>query len=201
MSRNLVIFLHGVGSRGSDLAPLGRAWESALPDTDFVAPDGPFAFDLGQGRQWFSVSGVTEQNRPGRVLAAREGFDATLKTIIDAHGLSDRLDKVAFVGFSQGSIMALDALVSGRWPIAGIVAFSGRLAAPEPFAPSISTRALLVHGDADRIMPVSESMTATETLKALGVDASLRIERGLGHSISAEGAASAAAFLKTILAG
>ncbi|PZU21884.1 MAG: phospholipase [Shinella sp.] len=198
MSRNLVIFLHGVGSSGANLAPLGNAWAAALPDTDFAAPDAPFASDMGQGYQWFSVRGVTEENRPGRVLAAREGFDATLAAIIAAHGLTDRLDKVALVGFSQGSIMALDALVSGRWPVAGIVAFSGRLAAPEPFAPSTTTKALLVHGDADRIMAVGESVAAAEKLKALGMDATVSIEPGLGHAISQEGAERAAAFLKHV---
>lgn len=195
MSRNLVIFLHGVGSSGANLAPLGRAWGAILPETDFAAPDAPFISDMGQGHQWFSVRGVTEENRPGRILAAREGFDATLAAIIAAHGLTSRLDKVALVGFSQGSIMALDALVSGRWPVAGIVAFSGRLAAPEPFAPSTTTKALLIHGDADRIMASGESLAAAERLKTLGIDATVTIEPGLAHAISQGGAERAATFL------
>ena len=201
MSRNLVIFLHGVGSSGANLAPLGEAWASALPDTDFAAPDAPFAADMGHGRQWFSIAGVTEANRSGRVFAARASFDATLKAIVDAHGLSNRLDRVALVGFSQGSIMALDALVSGRWPVAGIVAFSGRLAAPEPYSPATGTKALLVHGDADHIMPPGESIEASKTLKTLGIETSLHIDPGLGHAISARGATVAAAFLKDVLAG
>lgn len=195
MSDNLVILLHGVGSSGADMASLGDLWREALPATAFAAPDAPFASDMGRGRQWFSVRGVTEENRPGRVLAAREAFDATVQGIIDAHGFSGRLDRVALVGFSQGSIMALDALASGRWPVAAIVAFAGRLAAIQPLAPATETKTLLIHGDADRIMPVGESMAAAEALGTLGVSVEVRILPGLDHRISAEGARLAADFL------
>lgn len=200
MSDSLVILLHGVGSSGADMASLGDLWREVLPGTAFAAPDAPFASDMGRGRQWFSVRGVTEDNRPGRVLAAREAFDATLKGIIDGHGFASRLDRVALVGFSQGSIMALDALASGRWPVAAIVAFAGRLVAPKPLAPAAETKALLIHGDADRIMPVGESVAAAETLGALGVSVEVRILPALGHTISTEGARLAAAFLRETLA-
>jgi hypothetical protein len=74
------------------------------------------------------------------VLGARAGFDSTLSAIIHEHGLADRLDRVVLVGFSQGTIMALDALASGRWPMGKIVGFSGRLVAPENARPSLATR-------------------------------------------------------------
>ncbi|NPD14978.1 prolyl oligopeptidase family serine peptidase [Xinfangfangia sp. D13-10-4-6] len=200
MSRSLVIFLHGVGSRGADLAPLGDAWRALLPSTDFAAPDGPFAFDhSGSGRQWFSVKGVTEANRPGRILAARDAFDHTIAGIVAAHGLTGQPDRVALVGFSQGSIMALDALASGRWPVAAVVAFAGRLASPAPMAPSTGSRVLLVHGDGDRVMPVEESRTTAAALKQAGVDVALNVLPGLGHTISPEGATAAGAFLSHVL--
>jgi phospholipase/carboxylesterase len=195
MNRELVILLHGVGSSGADLAPLGNTWRDTLPGVDFVTPDAPFSFGHGPGRQWFSIDGVTEANRPERVAAARAAFDKALSSIIAAHGLSDRLDRVALVGFSQGSIMALDALASGRWPVAAIVAFSGRLASPRPLTPSPGTRALLIHGDADAVMPVAESTRAAATLREMGTDTGLHVLSGVGHGISPEGVAFAGAFL------
>lgn len=195
MSCHLIILLHGVGSNGANLAPLGDAWRQALPHAEFAAPDAPFAFDQGPGRQWFSVSGVTEANRPERVAAARAAFDRTLGDIVAAHGMSDSLERVALVGFSQGSIMALDALASGRWPVAAVVAFSGRLASPQPLAPAPGTRVLLVHGDADPVMPVTESERAATTLQGLGIDVTSHILPRLGHSISPQGATLAGAFL------
>lgn len=131
MPSSLVILLHGVGSRGADLAQLANLWTEQLPDTAFAAPDAHFAFDQGGfGRQWFSVRGVTAANRPARVADARAAFDATVTAAIAEAGLAGRPERIAFVGFSQGAIMALDALASGRWPLGAVVAFAGRLAAP-----------------------------------------------------------------------
>jgi phospholipase/carboxylesterase len=106
---------------------------------------------------------------------------------------------VAFLGFSQGSIMALDGLASGRWRVGAVVAFSGRLASPAPLAPSIATPVLLIHGDADPIMPLAESIRAGEQLRALGVRAKVSIEPGLGHQISSGGVSQAVSFLQNML--
>lgn len=196
MPISLVIFLHGVGSRGSDLAPLASVLAPHLPGAVFVAPDGPFPFDGGgAGRQWFSIRGVTDANRPQRIVDARADFDATLSGIIDEHGLSDRLDQVALVGFSQGAIMALDALASGCWSFGAVVAFSGRLASPEPLAPSKTTRTLLIHGEADAMIPARESVGAEQRLKAAGADVAVRLLPAVVHTISSEGAELAASFL------
>jgi phospholipase/carboxylesterase len=194
--KSLVIFLHGVGSRGSDLAPLAASWRDALPHTVFAMPDAPFPFGQGgPGRQWFSVAGVTEANRGDRIVAARESFDTIFRNIVAEHALSDHLDRVALVGFSQGSIMALDVVATGRWPVASVVAFAGRLASPEPLTPSLRTRTLFLHGDADTVIPAWESERAESRLRQLGVDATRRVLPRLGHSISSEGAEAAVRFL------
>ena len=197
MDRGLVILLHGVGSNGATMAVLGRALVHALPGFAFESPDAPHG--SGPHREWFSVIGVTEANRPGRVVAARPGFDAVIAKLIEQYGYSNALDRVALLGFSQGSIMALDALASGRWPVGAVVAFSGRLASPPPLAPATGTPLLLVHGDADPIMPSGESIRAAEQLKAAGVRARIAIEPGLGHQVSNAGLAEAARFLDEVL--
>ena len=195
MSRSLVVLLHGVGSSGSDLAPLGAAWRQALPETTFVAPDAPLPFGQGPGRQWFSVANITEANRPERVAAARAAFDRTLAEIIAAHGLTGHLDRVALVGFSQGAIMALDAVASGRWPVAAVVALAGRLATPPPLTPAKGTRALLIHGAADPVIAAAESSRAGAILRDHSVAAVVHILAGVGHTISREGASLAETFL------
>lgn len=197
MDRGLVILLHGVGSNGANMAVLGRALARALPGFVFESPDAPHG--SGPHREWFSVIGVSEANRPGRVVAARPGFDATVAALIERHGYSNALDRVALLGFSQGSIMALDALASGRWPVGAVVAFSGRLASPPPLAPATGTPLLLVHGDADPIMPSGESIRAAEQLKAAGVRARIAIEPGLGHQVSNGGLTEAVRFLDDVL--
>jgi phospholipase/carboxylesterase len=196
LTLSLVIFLHGVNADGADLAPIGDMWRGALPDTAFVAPDAPFS--SGYGYQWFSLDGITPENRFGRIVAAREAFDRTLDQILAARGLSDQTERVAVVGFSQGSMMALDALASGRWRFGAIVAFSGRLSSPPPLAPSLATPVLLIHGDDDSVIPCTESRKAAAELQRLGVSAQLHILRGVDHCISPEGARLARDFLVQI---
>lgn len=197
-SKILVILLHGVGSNGSDLAPLGRSWSNSLPQAVFVSPDAPARSDFGQGYQWFSVAGVTEANRPARIEAARASFDATLSAIVDKEGFTGQLDRVVLIGFSQGTIMALDAVASGRWPVRAVVGFSGRLASPAPLTASPSTEILLIHGAADTVIPSSETTAAATALRSLGMPVETLIQPGLPHTISAEGAERAGAFLSRI---
>ncbi|MEB5706640.1 MULTISPECIES: prolyl oligopeptidase family serine peptidase [Pantoea] len=195
MAKALVIFLHGVGSNGDDLAPLGHHWATLLPDVIFAAPNAPERFAAGFGWQWFSLTDVTPENRPGRVRAARAAFDATLNAIVAQHGFADRWQDVVLVGFSQGSIMALDALASGRYPLAGVVAFSGRLAVEGQLTPQAHVPALLIHGQADEVIPWQESESATTRLRAAGVPVDARFEPATGHTISGPGAMHAAAFI------
>lgn len=195
MSKKIVILLHGVGSNGADLQGLGDFWSATMPDVIFVSPDAPQHCDMGSGFQWFSVAGVTEQNRAARIAEARSSFDATLQQILTQQHITPD-DQLILVGFSQGSIMSLDALVRDALPLAGIVAFSGRLASPEPFHPAPGSAALLIHGQADQVIPWTESRKAEQQLTALGVDVTAVYEPGVPHTISAEGVSQAAEFIR-----
>lgn len=194
----LLILLHGVGSNGADLAPIGQHIAQSIGAAT-VSPDAPHRFDQGEGgtgRQWFSLNGITVANRPARVTDARASFDATLTQIVTAHGLQNQLHKVALVGFSQGAIMALDAVASGRWPVGAVVAFALRLASPQPLTPALHTPVLLIHGTADPVMPIIEATSAEATLTAAGINTTLHLLPGVGHTITPTGVALAQDFLR-----
>lgn len=191
----LLIMLHGVGSNGADLAPIGQHIAQNI-GADSISPDAPHRFDQGgAGRQWFSIAGVTEANRPARVVEARASFDTTLSEIIAQHGLQNQLHNVALIGFSQGSIMALDAVASGRWPVGAVIAFSLRLASPAPLAPALQTPVLLIHGTTDPVIPITEATNAKAALTAAGLNTKLHLLPGVGHTITPEGVALAQDFL------
>ena len=59
--RQLFILLHGVGGTPDSLLPLAEAVRAAFPTAAVLIPEGFEPFDR---RQWFSVRGVTEENRP-----------------------------------------------------------------------------------------------------------------------------------------
>lgn len=195
MAKKWVIFLHGVGSNGQDLLGLADFWRAELPDVAFAAPNAPFPCDFGGGYQWFSLAGITEANRFERVVAAREALDATLAGVMAEQQFTPGVDELVLVGFSQGSIMSLDLLVSDRLPLKGIVAFSGRLASPQPWVAASTTPALLIHGRNDPVIPWQESQAAAATLTEAGFKAEAVFEDGLVHSISRDGALRAAAFI------
>ena len=192
----LLVLLHGVGSNGANLAPLGEALQEFLPGAAIAAPDAPHPFDAGgDGRQWFSVVGVNDANRARRVVEARADFDRVVAREIDMAGFAGRLDRVAFFGFSQGAILSLDALADGRWPVAAVVAASGRLAVPVGPKPAAATPALILHGERDEVIPAAEATRAQRLLEAAGFSVEARVYPGLGHSVSIEGLEAAAAFL------
>lgn len=195
-SDSLVIFLHGVGASGTDLAPLADTLLPFLPTSVFASPDGPERFDGGgSGRQWFSVAGVTQANRSERVQHARAAFDRVVSSVIEKHGFAGRLDRIAFFGFSQGAIMALDAVATGRWPVRAAVAASGRLAtAPEAETEHL-TKILVMHGENDPVIPAQETRLAAERLRAAGFEVEAKLYPGLGHVLSAEGVQTAGKFL------
>lgn len=190
-SDGLVVLFHGLRGRGSVMSAIGDSWRDALPDTEFVAPDAPFAHKSG-GRQWFAVD--DEVMRPDRIQAARQAFDDLVSGIVKREGFQDELDKVAFVGVSQGAIMALDAVASGRWKVGALVSFAGLLPLP-PTSYSTKTPILLIHGGADRTIPSAASVAAKGQLESAGYDVTLKVFPNVGHTISSEEAREAARFL------
>lgn len=167
-----VVFLHGVGGSGAGMQPLAEA----LGLTEAHLPDGPEPFDMGPGRQWFSVRGVTEANRPARIAEALPGVRRMIE------GLGDPR-KTWLVGFSQGSIMALH-LAAERLPVAGVVAIAGRLAGPVA-ARTDWPPIWLLHGDQDGVMPLPVAQATEGWLRDAGAAPALTVFPGLGHSVDA----------------
>ncbi len=189
----LVIFLHGIGASGAQLEPLATAWKAGLPAAIFATPDAPFGNGHG-GHLWFKVDGL--QLDPGRIREARNAFDLEMEDVVARAGFSDRLDQVAFVGVSQGAIVALDAVASGRWRIGPLVAFSGLLPIKPAGREESRPPVLLVHGKDDRTIPSVASEAAAGQLRSAGFPVELVIEPQVGHTVSTTGAASALDFLQ-----
>jgi phospholipase/carboxylesterase len=176
----LLLLFHGVGSNAEDLAPLGEALASQLPHSWVISIRSPDPSGFGSGRQWFSVRGVTEANRPARVAAAMPGFVDAVRAWQEESGIAPRA--TALIGFSQGAIMALESTQKSE-PIAGrVVAIAGRFAQPPRVAPS-QVAVHLLHGEQDRVMPVSLATDAKAQWRALGGAATLDVFPDLGHGI------------------
>ncbi|WP_127144184.1 alpha/beta hydrolase [Pelagibacterium montanilacus] len=195
-ARQLVVLLHGYGSDGRDLIALGQFWRDSFPDALFVAPNAhegcpgnPF------GYQWFALDPDRDISRLVGSQSARPVILDFLEDLWAQTGLGPA--ETVLVGFSQGAMMALDTGLRLKDPLKAIIAFSGMVIEPEALKGEIASRppVLLVHGDADEVVPVSGSLKAEPFLTELGLDVQLHISPGAGHTIPTDGLEAATAFL------
>ena len=200
---SLVIFLHGYGADGGDLLGLADPLAPHLPDTVFVAPDAPERSTVNpMGYQWFPIpwlDGSPEDLAAEAMARAAVELNGFLDAMLEAEGLTP--DRVVILGFSQGTMMALHVAPRRETEFAGIVGFSGRLMEPELLADEIRTRppVLLIHGDADDVVPPASLPAAAEALQGAGIDVYAHVMKGTGHGIAPDGLSVALAFIRECL--
>ena len=193
---HLAILLHGYGADGNDLIGLAPVLAPLMPDVVFHAPNAPYPCEGNpMGYQWFGISRLDPQAAALGVRSAAPFVEAFLDDTMARYGLDE--SKTVLVGFSQGTMMALHVGLRRARPLAGIVGFSGMLAAPDALAAEIRSRppVLLVHGDSDEMLPAALTQQAARTLQENGVKVGVHIAPGVGHGIDQTGLSHAARFL------
>lgn len=174
--KQIVVLCHGLGADAFDLIDLAPAWSHACPDARFVSVHAPFQHDSGFGRQWWSVADRT----PTTIEAGAAGASVYL------NGFLDDLPALPFalMGFSQGAMISLYTGLRRAHAPRTILAFSGALLTREfhNHAP-----VLLVHGEADDIVPVSRSHDAETALRSASIPVEAHYIPRLGHGIDDTG--------------
>lgn len=195
-----VVFLHGYGADGADLLGLADPLAPHLPDTAFHAPDAPERCSGNPfGFQWFPIpwlDGSSEEAARQGLVSAAEDLNAYLDEVLRVEGLTP--DRLALVGFSQGTMISLHVAPRRAVALAGVVAFSGRLLAPERLAAEARVKppVLLLHGDADPVVPFEDMARAGDALAAAGFETYAHVMRGTGHGIAPDGLSVALQFLR-----
>ncbi len=208
-----VVILHGYGADAMDLFPLAQQWQPALPDTVFVSLNAPYPCEASpMGRQWFSLFDIDASNRNGaltywpqeKLLSGLRGAAEILNHWCDEILLEYKIppSRLALTGFSQGCMMALHTGLRRDAQIACIAGFSGRLLAPELLAAEIKSKPpiMLVHGDADDIVPPQSLALAEQALRAQGVEVAAEMRPNLAHGIDEHGLEMALELFKRTLA-
>jgi phospholipase/carboxylesterase len=194
----VVILLHGFGAPGDDLVSLAGAL-AAPAGTRFVFPEGPLLlnFGFGDSRAWWIIdmARIQADREAGRIrdlsnevprglAQARERVLALLDDVQRRLKADPRATVIG--GFSQGAMLACDALLRTARPFAGLIQLSGTLLARQEWLPLMAKRKTLPvfqsHGTLDEILPY----VMAERLRDEFVDAGLAVEwisfRG-GHGI------------------
>jgi phospholipase/carboxylesterase len=198
----LIVFAHGYGADGNDLIGLGRHWQRLLPTAAFASPHAPERCPGSPtGYQWFAITRM----QPDEMLRGVERAAPILNAFIDGELARLGLDasRLALVGFSQGTMMSLHVGLRRKVPPAAIVGFSGALPGADRLPAEIVGRppVLLVHGDADEMIPVQALHAAANGLGAAGVPVRWHVSRGIGHGIAPDGLDLAGRFLADAFAG
>ncbi|MCV6596792.1 MAG: prolyl oligopeptidase family serine peptidase [Mangrovicoccus sp.] len=199
-TRSVVVLLHGYGADGADLLGLADPLGPHLPDTAFVAPDAPERSVMNpMGFQWFPIpwiDGSSQEQAEAGMRLAVDDLNAYLDGVMEEEGVPP--ENLVLFGFSQGTMMSLHVAPRRDEPFAGVIGFSGRLLEPELLADETKSRPpiLLVHGDADDVVPPQSLPDAANALTGAGFEVYAHVMKGTGHGIAPDGLSVALAFLR-----
>ena len=200
-AKSVVILLHGYGANGDDLIGLASPLSKILPDTVFMSPNAPHrcAQNPFGGLQWFDVWEGDDYDRLSQIKLAAATINAFIDSELERLGLSD--EKLALLGFSQGTMLSLHVGVRRKKSPAGILGYSGRLEAPEKLADEISVRPpiMLIHGEEDPLLSIDLMENAAGQLRKNGIEVETCARPRLAHGIDQEGVITGGDFLAKVL--
>ncbi|HEY4115842.1 MAG TPA: dienelactone hydrolase family protein [Rhizomicrobium sp.] len=198
---HLVVLAHGYGADGNDLIGLAPLWQRLMPTVAFASPNAPERCPGGPGYQWFPISRLDPNAMNTGVESAAAVLNAFIATELERLNLPP--DRLALVGFSQGTMMSLHVGLRRAVKPAAIVGFSGMLTNSDNLetlareAPPI----LLVHGDSDPMIPADFLFAAAGALGAAGAAVQWHLSPRVGHSIDEHSMALAGTFLAMAFRG
>lgn len=173
----IVIALHGRGARADSFA---RLTEGLRLPVRFVVGRGPLPWGSTGGRQWFGP-------RKSAPLEGLEQRVQDLAVLVDQ--LKERYPgapKPMLLGFSQGAMLALQAIAKNPELYSGVVALSGALPRPEAGVQAPGpVPMILTAGRFDTIVPPESTRAAEKRLRELGHTPEL-IEFEGAHSVARE---------------
>ena len=199
-AKSAIIFVHGYGADGADLLGLADSLAPHLPDTAFYAPNAPErCVNNPMGYQWFPIpwlDGSSEDAAREGMARATDDINAFIDQVLADEGLKP--EALALVGFSQGTMMSLHIAPRRPEPLACVVGFSGRLMDPSALEADTVSRPpmLLIHGDADEMVPVQSLPEAADALVKAGFETYAHVSKGTGHGIAPDGLSLALGFLR-----
>jgi|TARA_Y100000310_G_scaffold292572_1_gene321420 phospholipase/carboxylesterase len=196
---SLCVMIHGYGADGSDMIAVAAEMSVFLPNTHFMAPNGPEPCPTAPGYyQWYSFG------------SGREGADqgaATVAPLINRYadiqlerlGLED--SRLIMFGFSQGGGIIIEAALRRARTCAALLCFTSAIRNRDKLADEITARppTMLIHGELDDVVPIRHVINTAEILEEHGISVRYHICPGIGHTLNEEGAYMGAMFIAEML--
>ena len=184
---SLIVLMHGIGADAFDLLSLAKHWSTKLNKTQFYSLHAPLPYTLSSsGRQWFGL----EDRDQTRILEEINEIKPLIINFLEKKLFEKKLtfENLVLVGFSQGTMVALNIGLSMNKKIKGILGYSGGIILTKSGKIIINSKPniCLIHGIDDDIVP-KKMMEVTEViLKENNLLIETHLIQNLGHSINNE---------------
>lgn len=206
-----IVICHGYGANAFDLFPLHHELAQKTP-VHWIFPQGPLSVPIApgfSGQAWFSIRAEALQ------LAAATGQPldfskirppgmtaATDQLLQFLQALNVNPSSSIIGGFSQGSMLALDALLKTQLRWAGLMLYSSTLTDADNWsglARQISDQKFFQsHGERDELLPFGEALRLKILLEDCGWDGSWFEFTG-GHEIPYQVLTQSKSFIQEVL--
>lgn len=187
-----LIWLHGLGADGGDLAPFvdGLAAATDAP-MRFVFPHAPIqSVTLNGGTlmpAWFDLLGTQPADAQDEA-GIRRASQAITDLVTDENRRGVPSERIVLGGFSQGGALALYTALTGPHHLAAAAGLSTYLPLASQFVDGLvplneTTPIFLAHGVEDPMIPYAFATKTQQVLTQCGVTAGLRAYP-MGHTVS-----------------
>ena len=185
--KNAIILLHGYGGDGKDISMLSLSCKKHLPNTIFICPNGHERCLINpSGFQWFDLS----KDDPKYIL--EESIKAEYKLIKFIDEVKDKFNlenkNICLVGFSQGTMMSINLGLTSKKEYNSVIGFSGKIINKEDLnlRKKVSTNTLLIHGDADQVVPPHFLLEAKDFFIRNNIPIQTHLIKNCDHHIPVE---------------
>ena len=190
--KSAIILLHGYGGDGKDISMLTLNWKRHMPNTVFICPNGHETCPINpSGFQWFDLTKDDTDYILDQSIKAEEKIKAFINEIKQEFNLKN--NQICLSGFSQGCMMSLNVGLTSEEKFSCIVGFSGKIINQNNLKSRIknSTDTLLIHGDADQVVPSTHLLEAKDFLIRNNISIETLLIKNCDHHIPIEASSTA----------
>ena len=187
-----IILLHGYGGDGKDISMLTLSWKRHMPNTVFICPNGHETCPINpSGFQWFDLTKNDKDYILDQSIKAEKKINAFINEIKQEFNLKN--NQICLSGFSQGCMMSLNVGLTSKEKFSCIVGFSGKIIDQNNLKSRIknSTDTLLIHGDADQVVPSTYLLEAKDFLIRNNISVETLLIKNCDHHIPIEASSTA----------
>lgn len=173
----LFVLLHGGGAAPEQMQPLADALRAQYPQAALALLQAPHALPSE------AVRGFTWYDEAQAITSAPAAVPAL---VAEVRRLAAELQldwpRVALAGFSQGGLLALEAVQTEPKLVGRVLAF-GTAPLGRPVAAPEGVCLHLLHGLLDEAVPYRHVVDAAQTWVELGADITADVLPGVGHAL------------------